>query len=212
MRACFTRQRETRHLNAFVTVEAEEAAMQQARQADAQRARGEPAPLLAGMPLAVKSNLCMQGTLTTAASRMLVDFVAPYDATAVSRLRAAGALLLGNTNMDEFGMGSAGLYSVHGPTQHPSTAVRCVARGMRPAQLTHALAHASPTPALTFWCLAGAAVAVQWRWPRGPALVRWVQTRAAPSAWWVAGVLARMRAPPDARRARSRRRTAAWLA
>ncbi len=74
---------------------------------DTARQRGEDLPPLAGVPVAIKANMCMRGVPTTCASRILEGFVAPYDATAVARLRAQRALVLGSTNMDEFARGSS---------------------------------------------------------------------------------------------------------
>jgi aspartyl-tRNA(Asn)/glutamyl-tRNA(Gln) amidotransferase subunit A len=104
-------------LNSFITVTAE-LALDQAQAADTVLARGEGGPLT-GIPLAHKDIFCTDGVLTSCGSRMLANFVAPYDATAVARLRAAGTVLLGKTNMDEFAMGSSNETSHFGPVRNP---------------------------------------------------------------------------------------------
>ncbi len=104
-------------LNAFITVTPERA-MEAARRADASIARGEGGPLT-GVPLAHKDIFCTEGVLTSAGSRMLSNFVAPYDATVVGRLAAAGMVMLGKTNMDEFAMGSSNENSWYGPVRNP---------------------------------------------------------------------------------------------
>ncbi len=104
-------------LNAFVTVTAERA-LADARRADERIARGEGGPLT-GVPLAHKDIFCTAGILTSCGSRMLANFVAPYDATVVGRLDAAGMVLLGKTNMDEFAMGSSNETSWYGPVKNP---------------------------------------------------------------------------------------------
>ncbi len=93
-------------------------ALEQAQAADNRIAGGEDAPLL-GVPLAIKDNICVRGARTTCASRILDNFVAPYDATATQRLLSAGAVVLGKTNLDEFAMGSSTENSHYQPTRTP---------------------------------------------------------------------------------------------
>jgi aspartyl-tRNA(Asn)/glutamyl-tRNA(Gln) amidotransferase subunit A len=104
-------------LNAFVTVTAEQA-LAHAAVADRRLAKGE-ATLLTGLPLAHKDIFCTAGVKTSCGSRMLDNFVAPYDATVVERLLSAGAIMLGKTNMDEFAMGSSNETSYYGPVRNP---------------------------------------------------------------------------------------------
>ncbi|SDO57961.1 aspartyl/glutamyl-tRNA(Asn/Gln) amidotransferase subunit A [Halomonas shengliensis] len=104
-------------LNSFITVTAEQA-LAAADAADAARARGE-AGALTGVPVAIKDLFCTEGVLTTAGSRMLADFVSPYDATVVERLKAAGTVSLGKLNLDEFAMGSSNENSAFGAVKNP---------------------------------------------------------------------------------------------
>jgi aspartyl-tRNA(Asn)/glutamyl-tRNA(Gln) amidotransferase subunit A len=113
-------ERVTRHqadLNAFISITAE-AALLEAAQADA-RLSGKDAGPLTGVPIAHKDIFCTRGEKTTCGSRMLANFVPPYDATVVERLRAAGVVMLGKTNMDEFAMGSSNETSFFGPVRNP---------------------------------------------------------------------------------------------
>ena len=104
-------------LNAFLQVDVE-GALEQARAADRQIESGSAGPLT-GVPVAIKDVLCTRGLTTTCGSRMLEHWVPPYDATAVARLRDAGAVILGKTNMDEFAMGSSNENSAFGSARNP---------------------------------------------------------------------------------------------
>ena len=109
-------------LNAFITVDRDHS-LAQARLADQRRARGDAGPLT-GIPVAHKDIFCTKGMRTTCGSRMLEGFSSPYDAHVVERLNAAGAVLLGKTNMDEFAMGSSSETSYFGPVRNPWDAAR----------------------------------------------------------------------------------------
>ncbi|MEJ2071069.1 MAG: amidase, partial [Syntrophobacterales bacterium] len=104
-------------LNTFITVD-EEGALAQAREAEARLARGETGALL-GVPLSIKDILATKGLRTTCGSRILENYVPPFDATVCTRLRQAGAVFLGKTNMDEFAMGSSTENSASGITHNP---------------------------------------------------------------------------------------------
>jgi aspartyl-tRNA(Asn)/glutamyl-tRNA(Gln) amidotransferase subunit A len=123
-----------------------ETAVATAEAIDQRRARGEKIGLLGGLPVAVKDLLCVTGETTTAASKMLEHFVPPYDATVVARLKAADAVLLGKTNMDEFAMGGSTENSAYFPTSNPwdpgrtpggssGGAAACVAARMTPLSI-----------------------------------------------------------------------------
>ena len=104
--------------NAFLTVLKEEA-LRDAQAVDDKIARGEKIDLLAGIPYAIKDNICMKGIRTTAASKMLDTYRAPYDATVIERLRSVHAVPIGKTNMDEFACGGSTENSAYGPTTNP---------------------------------------------------------------------------------------------
>jgi len=104
-------------INAFVTVDRAKT-LAQATEADARRAGGETGPLL-GVPLAHKDIFCTEGWLTTCGSKMLNNFISPYDATVVTKLKQAGMVTLGKVNMDEFAMGSSNETSHYGPVKNP---------------------------------------------------------------------------------------------
>jgi aspartyl-tRNA(Asn)/glutamyl-tRNA(Gln) amidotransferase subunit A len=104
-------------VRAYLTV-TDELALAQAREADRRRREGDDTPLL-GIPLAIKDVICVRGAPTTCGSRILEHFTPPYDATVIQRLRGAGAVVLGKTNMDEFAMGSSTENSAFGPTHNP---------------------------------------------------------------------------------------------
>jgi len=105
-------------LNAFVGLRAE-AARREAAESDARRGREPARSPLDGIPIALKDNIAQAGEPCGCASRILAGYVSPYDATLVERLRAAGAIVVGRTNMDEFAMGSSTEHSCHGPTRNP---------------------------------------------------------------------------------------------
>ena len=117
-RACLERiERHGRELNAFISVDGAQA-LERAKAADASRARGEGSALT-GIPIAHKDVLCTRALRTTCGSRMLENYVSPYDAYVVERLERAGTVLVGKCNMDEFAMGSSTEHSYFGPARNP---------------------------------------------------------------------------------------------
>jgi aspartyl-tRNA(Asn)/glutamyl-tRNA(Gln) amidotransferase subunit A len=117
-RATLDRIEELSDLNAFITVMAD-SAISQAEAIDSMVARGETLPPLAGTIIAIKDNMVLRGVRSTAGSRILFNYRPPYTATAVERLAASGAILIGKTNCDEFAMGSSNENSAYGPVKNP---------------------------------------------------------------------------------------------
>jgi aspartyl-tRNA(Asn)/glutamyl-tRNA(Gln) amidotransferase subunit A len=111
-------QKENGSINAFLTL-SKERALEQADRIDRMAAEGKPLPPLGGVPVAIKDVMCTRGVRTTAGSKILDNFIPPYDATAVARLEAAGAVVHGKLNCDEFAMGSSNENSAYGPVRNP---------------------------------------------------------------------------------------------
>ena len=134
-------------VQAYISLNEEEA-LRQADECDKKRQQGEKVSPLCGIPVAVKDNICVKGGKTTCASKMLADFVSPYSATVWEKLQAAGCVLLGKTNLDEFAMGSSTENSAFHPTHNPRDLSRvpggssggsaaCVAADEAPFSLGH---------------------------------------------------------------------------
>lgn len=105
-------------IDAYLTLDKENA-LRAAQEVDARLKQGEKPGLLAGIPIAIKDNICTRGLKTTCASKILANFISPYDAHVIERLRAEGAVIIGKTNLDEFAMGSSTENSGFKPTKNP---------------------------------------------------------------------------------------------
>ena len=130
--------------NSYITVC--DGALEYAKEVDSKIASGELNGPFAGVPVAVKDNICTEGILTTCASKMLSNFIPPYDATVVRKIKEAGMVIIGKTNMDEFAMGSTTETSFFGPTVNPhgtnkvpggssGGSAACMAAGLAPISL-----------------------------------------------------------------------------
>src|SRR5215813_12560355 len=105
-------------LHCYITL-CHDAALEEAKRADESLRSETNPPALLGIPVAVKDNFVTRGIRTTCASKILANFISPYDATAVKQLRASGAIITGKTNLDEFAMGSSAENSAFFPTRNP---------------------------------------------------------------------------------------------
>jgi aspartyl-tRNA(Asn)/glutamyl-tRNA(Gln) amidotransferase subunit A len=119
-------------IGAFLTL-SEQRAQAQAERIDKLAAEGKPLPPLAGVPVAIKDVMVTRDLRTTAGSKILEDFVPPYDSTAVARLEAAGAVVLGKLNCDEFAMGSSNENSAYHPVHNPRDKSRVPGGSSTPA-------------------------------------------------------------------------------
>lgn len=114
-------------LNAYISI-FEKEAEEEARESDKRLVKGERLSEIDGVPLAIKDNICIEDHLTTCGSKILSNFISPFDATVIKKLKNAGAVILGKTNMDEFAMGSSTETSYFGPTKNPWD-ISCVPGG-----------------------------------------------------------------------------------
>jgi aspartyl-tRNA(Asn)/glutamyl-tRNA(Gln) amidotransferase subunit A len=111
-------EKKDKDLNAYLTL-TRDLALEQAKKVDKKIKNGEEIGLLEGIPGAIKDNICIDGIRTTSASKILDNYIAPYNATVIEKLKENGAVMLGKTNMDEFAMGSSTENSAYGPTKNP---------------------------------------------------------------------------------------------
>lgn len=132
--------------NSFITI-TEDVAIAQAKAADARLAQGDTNPLC-GVPIAHKDIFCTKGIRTSCGSKMLDNFISPYDATVVENYQAAGAVMLGKTNMDEFAMGSSNETSFYGPVKNPWD-VNCVPGGSSGGSAAAVAARLAPAATAT---------------------------------------------------------------
>src|SRR5438270_5729408 len=116
-------QKEDSAIGAYLTL-TKERALEQADRMDRMAAEGKPLPPLGGVPVAIKDVMCTRGVRTTAGSKILENFIPPHDSTAVARLEAAGAVVLGKANCDEFAMGSSNENSAFHPVRNPRDSSR----------------------------------------------------------------------------------------
>jgi len=118
-----TIEKKDKDIFAYLTL-TKDLAMEQAKKVDEKIKNGKEIGLLEGIPGAIKDNICIKGIRTTAASKILDNYVAPYNATVIEKLNENGAVILGKANMDEFAMGSSTETSAYGPTKNPHDLTR----------------------------------------------------------------------------------------
>ncbi len=116
-------EKKDKKIGAYLTL-MKESALRQAGQVDEKIKKGEKIDILSGIPCAIKDNICIDGIRTTAGSKILDNYIAPYDATVVKKLKKAGAVILGKTNLDEFAMGSSTENSAYQATKNPTDTAR----------------------------------------------------------------------------------------
>jgi len=116
-------EKEDKKIQAFLTI-SKDLAISQAKNVDEMILGGQEIPLLAGIPCVIKDNILVEGVRCTAGSKILEDYIAPYDATVIKRLKEQGAVILGKTNLDEFAMGASGERSAFFPTKNPNDLTR----------------------------------------------------------------------------------------